>query len=389
MSKPKVLFYVQHLLGIGHLKRATTLARAMTDAGLQVTVVSGGEYVPVIDDSGMEFVQLPAIRAEDRTFKTLVNMEGAQLSDALKEKRRKKLLNLFNEICPEILLIELFPFGRRQLEFEVLPLLDTANGADLRPIIVSSVRDILVEKNNSSREADMVKKAKAYFDHILVHGDPNLIAFEETFPLALELRHMLHYTGYVVERESFVHSPKKIGLGEVIVSSGSGAVGELLLRSALRIRKFTYLSEVKWRLLAGHYMPEEVFESIRASADKGVVVERARPDFISLLQNCRLSISQGGYNTVMEVLATGANGIAVPYAGGRETEQTLRVKLMEKRGLIRQIPEGQLSDKILIEAVNRTQNQTRNKKFKINMDGAIASANLVATWAKELKLSYA
>ena len=159
MSKPKVLFYVQHLLGIGHLKRATTLARAMTDAGLQVTVVSGGEYVPVIDDSGMEFVQLPAIRAEDRTFKTLVNMKGAQLSDALKEKRRNKLLNLFNEICPEILMIELFPFGRRQLEFEVLPLLDTANGADMRPIIVSSVRDILVEKNNSSREADMVKKA--------------------------------------------------------------------------------------------------------------------------------------------------------------------------------------------------------------------------------------
>ena len=136
-------------------------------------------------------------------------------------------------------------------------------------------------------------------------------------------------------------------------------------------------------------MPEEVFESIRASADKGAMVERARPDFISLLQNCRLSISQGGYNTVMEVLATGANGIAVPYAGGRETEQTLRVKLMEKRGLIRQIPEGQLSDKILIEAVNSTQNQTRNKKFNINMDGAIASANLVATWAKELKDSYA
>ena len=66
----------------------------MTDAGLQVTVVSGGEYVPVIDDSGMEFVQLPAIRAEDRTFKTLVNMKGAQLSDALKEKRRNKLLNI-------------------------------------------------------------------------------------------------------------------------------------------------------------------------------------------------------------------------------------------------------------------------------------------------------
>ncbi len=53
MSAPKVLFYVQHLLGIGHLKRATTLARAMNDLGLKVTLVSGGDFVPVIDDTGM------------------------------------------------------------------------------------------------------------------------------------------------------------------------------------------------------------------------------------------------------------------------------------------------------------------------------------------------
>ena len=57
MSAPRVLFYVQHLLGIGHLKRATTLARAMTEQALNVTVVSGGEFVPVIDDRGMDFVQ--------------------------------------------------------------------------------------------------------------------------------------------------------------------------------------------------------------------------------------------------------------------------------------------------------------------------------------------
>ena len=38
----RVLFYVQHLLGIGHLKRAATRARACAAAGLEVTVVSGG-----------------------------------------------------------------------------------------------------------------------------------------------------------------------------------------------------------------------------------------------------------------------------------------------------------------------------------------------------------
>ena len=136
-------------------------------------------------------------------------------------------------------------------------------------------------------------------------------------------------------------------------------------------------------------MDEKVFKSIHDAAVEGVIVERARPDFINLLKNCRLSISQGGNNTVMEVLATGANGIAIPYAGGRETEQTLRVKLMEERGLIRQIPEARLSDKILIDTVNNTQNQKPSRNNRINLDGAIASANLVASWAKELKESYA
>jgi len=34
--------YVQHLLGIGHLKRAATLARAMRSAGFELTLASGG-----------------------------------------------------------------------------------------------------------------------------------------------------------------------------------------------------------------------------------------------------------------------------------------------------------------------------------------------------------
>ena len=48
-KKPKLLFYVQHLLGIGHLKRATTLARSMNSVGFDITLVSGGKFVPVID----------------------------------------------------------------------------------------------------------------------------------------------------------------------------------------------------------------------------------------------------------------------------------------------------------------------------------------------------
>ena len=84
---------------------------------------------------------------------------------------------------------------------------------------------------------------------------------------------------------------------------------------------------------------------------------------------------------MMEVLATGAIGIAIPYAGGQETEQTLRAKLMEERGLIHQIPETYLTDKALINSVNGTQNERRGKAITINLDGGNESARLLASWA--------
>ena len=46
MAALRVLVYVQHLLGIGHLKRAATLARALAAQGMQVTLTSGGPAVP-------------------------------------------------------------------------------------------------------------------------------------------------------------------------------------------------------------------------------------------------------------------------------------------------------------------------------------------------------
>ena len=38
----RVFFYVQHLLGIGHLRRAAVLARALVAGGFDVLLVSTG-----------------------------------------------------------------------------------------------------------------------------------------------------------------------------------------------------------------------------------------------------------------------------------------------------------------------------------------------------------
>ena len=70
-----VLFWVQHLLGSGHLKRALTLARAMAGEGLRVVVASGGMPVPWLGADGVELVQLPPVQAGDLTFAGLLGLQ--------------------------------------------------------------------------------------------------------------------------------------------------------------------------------------------------------------------------------------------------------------------------------------------------------------------------
>lgn len=378
--RPRVLFYVQHLLGIGHVRRAATLARAITAAGMDVILVSGGEEVPVLDSSDLHLVQLPPVRAADKYFKVLLNDQGLPIDESWKEARRESLLALYRDVRPEILLIELFPFGRRQMRFELIPLLEAATAASPRPLIASSVRDILVAKDKPSRNLEMVELAEAWFDAILVHGDPALVPFEATFPLAGRLDGRLRYTGYVVDQQCDARPDGGPGTGEVIVSTGGGAVSEALLESALGARSLSSLRNLPWRVLVGHNLPNAHFEAFRKAAPAGVIVERARRDFIRLLANCRLSVSQGGYNTVMEVLATGAPGVIVPYAGGEESEQTVRGRLLAERGLIEVVDEHRLDPEALAQAIDRAGLRfgKRGSARPIRMDGAAETARLLS-----------
>ena len=382
-----VLFHVQHLLGIGHLTRAATLARRLAAEGAEVTVASGGEPVAGVDFGRARLVQLPPAHVADRRFSQLLDPRGRPVDDAWKAGRRARLLALYEEVGPDVVLTELFPFGRRQLRFELLPLLERAaedRACSGRPRIACSVRDILVESPKPERTREMLERVRRYYDLVLVHGDPRFVSLDTTFPHTSEIADRIAYTGYVVARQGDGPAARDPGEarggaegsgaqgagaedtgeeegtgkdqetgGEVIVSAGGGAVGGRLLESALAARPRTPLAEAGWRLLAGANLPEPDFRSLAARAPAGVTVERFRPDFAALLRGARLSISQGGYNTLMEVLDAGVRAVVTPYAGGLETEQTLRANLLAARGLIEVVGEDDLGSDSLAAAVRR------------------------------------
>ena len=329
-------------------------------------------------------MQLPPTRAADMFFKLLLDEHDNPVDDAWRDRRRDRLLQIWREREPQLLVTELFPFGRRQMRFELLPLLDAAKAAAQRPLIISSVRDILVAQDKPEREKEMVDLVLRYFDHVLVHGDPALIPLDQTFPLVQAIGNRLHYTGYVVDESGTMPAVDGAGQGEVIVSAGGGAVGEQLLATAIQARALTALTTIPWRVLVGVSVDAATFERLRQSAPSGVLVERARPDFARLLKGCRLSISQGGYNTVMEVLQAGCRGIVVPYAGGAETEQTLRAALLADRGGLHVLAEAALTPEALAAAVAEALAAPPANQGGIDMGGAETSAQLMARWAEAM-----
>jgi predicted glycosyltransferase len=288
-------------------------------------------------------------------------------------RRRDALLRAFQHSSPDVLLIELFPFGRRQMRFELLPLLETASAAPRRPLIVCSVRDIL--QPNPAREGEALERFERYFDRLLVHGDPRLATFERSFGRAERLAGKLHYTGYVVEEPAMEGTA---GTDEVLVSAGGGAVGRRLLETAIQARALTRLRNRTWRILTGENFTR--LAELRTHGGEGVIVERARNDFTLRLRNCVLSVSQAGYNTVVETLQARARAVLVPFAGGAEAEQTLWAGLLAERGLVHVVGEDSLTPATLAAAIDRAAAGPRPVPGAIDLGGARRSAELLREW---------
>ncbi|MDP6602766.1 MAG: glycosyltransferase [Rhodospirillales bacterium] len=381
MEKSRVMIYVQHLLGVGHQRRAAAIARALVDAGLDVAYVSGGSPVSNLDVGGAAFEQLPPCKAADSSFRLVDAETGDAIDEAWKGRRRASLLDAFARFRPAVIVIEMYPFGRRAFRFELEPLLEAAASCAPRPRVVSSVRDVLVEKRDRRKLEETVATIQRWFDLVLVHGDADFIPFDATFPLAPKIASRMYYTGYVcpeapAERAGDFHR------GEILVSAGGGRVGERLLAMALDARALSRHRDVTWRLLVGRGMTEDRFNALAARAGDGVVVERARADFVALLAECGASVSLAGYNTVTDVLTTGAPAVLVPFADRDETEQATRAARLAERGLATVVDETTLEPGELARAVDAAVALGRRGIPDIRLDGARETARIVSRLAR-------
>jgi predicted glycosyltransferase len=377
------LFYVQHLLGIGHVRRAFRLAEAVAREGIGVTVVSGGEPpAGTICPESVRIVQLAPIKSQDATFRNLVGPNGRAIDDKLREARRDALLAALDSTRPDVVVIEAFPFGRRAFRFEIEPLIEAARSRCPRPRVLCSVRDIVVVPDETSRLRETIDRVRAHFDFVLVHGDPTFIPLEASFSAASQIADRLIYTGYIGDPDQADGGAETTGAEEVLVSVGGGAVGGALLSTALDARRRGCLADLSWRLLAGPNLPEQTFERLAEALPHNVVLERYRREFPQMLRRCRLSVSQAGYNTILDILASGAQAVVVPFASERETEQRMRAERLAAGGALELLPETQLTAEALTHAIERAIKRDR-RMISVDIGGARRSAHLIANMIRD------
>ncbi len=343
-------------------------------------VLCSGGPVPagVRAPNGVELVALAPIAAAPggrlRSLDPSLTLEQAW------DARRERLLALYRELLPAALVVELFPFGRAKFAHELLPLLSAAR-RDARPVqVIASVRDLLVANKRDQRAHDDLAAARltAYFDAVIVHADARFARLEETFHPSRFPPTPVLYSGFVTPTTG--RPPREPDrLQEVLVSAGGGLHGAPLLRAAAEAHRERLAGlGLRTRLVTGPFLPDAEASGLRelAATSPGLSVQEFIPDLCSAMARAAVSVSRGGYNTMIDVLRAGAPAIVVPYDDRGDQEQTERARRLERLGVLAVLPASELTPERLAATIVRAV-EAEPAPVDLDLDGAEQTARIV------------
>ncbi len=369
--KPSLLIYCQHSLGLGHFVRSLALAEALTEH-FSVVFFNGGP-VPqgfVLPDT-IRFEHLPPIRMED---------DGSIIGDIainqLLAKRRDHMLSVARETRATMLVVELYPFGRKKFAVEIDPLIDAVHEQGGQ--VACSVRDVLVtarvdQARHDDRAAQTLNRP---FDLVLVHTDEKLFALPDSFRPATPIGIPVEHTGYIVRSQQ----PASGGCvdGPTLVAAGGGAVGQALFQAAVAAQPHLF-AEKGWAmtLVAGPLFPEADWDDLCAHVKgvPGLTLVRSLPSMVPLLSRAGRFVGQCGYNSALEVCQARLPALFVPFARGQESEQTARAEKLKDLGLADWMPEEGLGGAALAQRILTL--DPPQFSAAINLNGAQKSAQIL------------
>src|SRR4051812_25716356 len=116
-QRTTLLFYCQHSLGMGHLVRSLALVAALQKR-FRVVFLNGGRLPKKIrTPEGVEVVNLPPLGLSPEG--KLVSRDRRRTVERAQHLRRRIILETYRTLRPQVVFVELFPFGRKKFAGEL------------------------------------------------------------------------------------------------------------------------------------------------------------------------------------------------------------------------------------------------------------------------------
>jgi predicted glycosyltransferase len=216
---------------------------------------------------------------------------------------------------------------------------------------------------------------------ILVHGDPAFQKLGGTFHRVEDLRCEIRYTGFVQQEQPVLTNQWPSSEPSIVASIGSGRYrqGQLLLESIIGAAAILKQELPHcFRIFAGPFIPEDFWEHLIRLAHHvtNVQIKKYSPEFPGFLKHADLSISMGGYNTMMNILATRIRSLVYPYTANDDQEQQIRARRLESLGVVELLHPNLLAPEILARKIAAILAKEPTKQ-QFDMDGAPNTARIL------------
>jgi predicted glycosyltransferase len=302
--------------GAGHLARCSTIAKAFSSIS-HVTMFYGGNPIEGFGTpSGVDFVQLPAIRW-DLAGAFPVPVDPGYTMAEIEQMRSELLVDGYLRIKPRIVIVEYFPFSPKEFGKTLNELFAAIDKEQERPIIICSIRAYPRSPRLSATDADSAwminRQLRENFSCVLHHADPKL------FPLtSLGSYIQAALSGISVWQTGFIRRPliqtdhDRPSKGLLLTVGGGSAFGAKLLKRWINAARAGSPDLFPINAVCGPLMDANDRKLLLAEQDSNITVHDWVANLDELISSSRAVVCMGGYNTLVEALSLKKPVLAFP-----------------------------------------------------------------------------
>ena len=345
---PRLMMYSQDGLGLGHMRRTTSIANQIVRANADTAVMTMadsrlGQFFE--SSTNHDYLKLPSIvKAGPGDWRAV----SLPLSfEAVSGMRRELIRSAVLSYQPHVLLVDHMPHGAMG---ELLPTLAALRATGAPTKIVLGLRDILDAPEVVRRRWDVEGAYDAierYYDSVLIYGKREVFDLAEQYGFSPTVRDRMLYTGYVCTPQTARYTAraraKYISSSDsetklIVAMAGGGADAYPMMRALIdALPAISAQQKVYLAIVAGPFMPADQRRDLEART-RGLParVSLSVNDTLSYIEAADLTVAMAGYNTTMEILRSGKRAILIPRRGP-SAEQKMRARLFAERGWVEMI----------------------------------------------------